>query len=201
MLELGSPAPDFRLPDTEGALVALDDFSGEPALLVAFLCSHCDYTKHIRSGLAQLARDYRPRGLAVVGINANDDTYPEDRPELMEAERRAAGYDFPYLFDANQTLARALHAACTPDFFLFDGQQRLAYRGQFDDSRPGRLLPVTGSDLRAACDAVLDGRPVSADQKPSMGCNIKWRRENEPAYFRPGVMYRVVHWLQTRGRG
>jgi peroxiredoxin len=185
MLPIGTFAPDFHLPDTSGRLVARDDFKTSPALLVAFICNHCPYVKHIRNGLAEFARQYQTNGLAMVGINSNDvDEYPEDRPELMAKEAAAAGYTFPYLYDATQAVAQAYRAACTPDFFLFDGNRRLMYRGQFDDSRPGNNAPVTGKDLRAACDAVLAGKPVPATQKPSAGCNIKWKRGKEPEYFR-----------------
>ena len=176
MVPLGTPAPDFRLPDPSGNLYALADFAGAPALLVAFICNHCPYVKHIRAGLARFARDYGARGLAVVAINANDATaYPDDRPEMMAVEARAAGYTFPYLYDESQQVARAYQAACTPDFFLYDGARRLVYRGQFDDSRPGNDRPVTGADLRAAADAVLAGTPVAEKQIASIGCNIKWK--------------------------
>lgn len=185
LLPLGSPAPDFCLPDTEGRLVSLADFRSHPALLVMFICNHCPYVKHIRAGLAQLGRDYRARGVGIVAINSNDVTaYPEDSPDRMREEIRAAGYTFPYLFDETQAVAKAYRAACTPDFFLFDAQRRLVYRGQFDDSRPGNGVPVTGKDLRAALDAVLSGQPVSPVQKPSLGCNIKWKPGNEPDYVR-----------------
>jgi thiol-disulfide isomerase/thioredoxin len=165
--------------------VARTDFTSAPALLVAFICNHCPYVKHIRTGLAEFSRQYQAKGLAIVGINSNDvDEYPEDGPEQMAVEATAAGYTFPYLYDATQAVARAYRAACTPDFFLFDANQRLVYRGQFDDSRPGNNAPVTGKDLRAACDAALAGRSIPATQKPSAGCNIKWRAGNEPEYFR-----------------
>jgi peroxiredoxin len=184
MLALGTEAPDFRLPDTSGKTVSLSELKGARALVVAFVCNHCPYVKHIRSGLAQLARDYLERGVAIVGISANDvANYPQDSPAKMAEEAKAAGYLFPYLYDESQAVARAYHAACTPDFFLFDQHQRLAYRGQFDDSRPGNNVPVTGKDLRAALDAVLAGKPVSPTQKPSLGCNIKWKPGNEPEYF------------------
>lgn len=184
MLALGTKAPDFQLPDTTGRRVTLSDFQGAPALVVVFLCNHCPYVKHIRDGLAQLARDYAPRGVKVVGINSNDAKhYPADSPARMAEEARAAGYVFPYLYDETQAVAKAYRAACTPDFYLFDGHQRLVYRGQFDDSRPGNGIPVTGKDLRAAIDAVLAGQPVSSIQKPSIGCNIKWKPGNEPAWF------------------
>jgi len=184
MLALGTPAPDFRLPDTNGRLVARDDLADAPALLVMFICNHCPFVKHIREGLARFARDYQGKGLAVVGINSNDvANYPEDSPAKMAAEVKAAGYVFPYLYDESQAVAKAYAAACTPDFFLFDRERRLVYRGQFDDSRPGNRVAVTGKDLRAACDAVLAQQPVAADQRPSIGCNIKWKRGNEPRYF------------------
>lgn len=185
MLALGSAAPDFRLPDTTSRLVARDDFKAAPALLVAFLCNHCPYVKHIRSGLATFAREYRAEGLAMVAINSNDaEEYPEDSPKRMVDEVKNAGYVFPYLYDETQAVAQAYRAACTPDFFLFNADRRLVYRGQFDDSRPGANVPVTGADLRAACDAALAGKPVPPAQKPSAGCNIKWKVGNEPEYFR-----------------
>jgi peroxiredoxin len=184
MLPLGTRAPDFRLPDTNGKLVALADFNGAPALVVVFMCNHCPYVKHIRAGLAQLGRDFAPRRLAMVGISSNDvDNYPQDSPQRMAEEARSAGYSFPYLYDETQEVAKAYHAACTPDFYLFDQRQQLVYRGQFDDSRPGNGLPVTGKDLRAALEAVLMGKPAPNPQKPSLGCNIKWKAGNEPAYF------------------
>lgn len=184
MLPLGTTAPDFKLPDTNGNLVSLSDFTGKPALLVMFICNHCPYVNHLRDALAQLAREYQPRGIAVVGISSNDvENYPEDGPRKMAEEAKAAGYTFPYLYDASQAIAKAYRAACTPDFFLFGSDRRLVYRGQFDDSRPGNGIPVTGKDLRAALDLLLAGRPASADQKPSLGCNIKWKPGNEPEYF------------------
>ena len=183
MLPLGTAAPDFRLPDTNGKTVSLDDFKDQHALVVIFMCNHCPYVKHIREGLAQLARDYVPRGAAIVGINSNDvANYPDDSPAKMAVEVKTAGYTFPYLYDESQAVAQAYRAACTPDIFLFDRGRRLAYRGQFDASRPGNGIPVSGKDLRAALDAVLSGQPVSAVQTPSMGCNIKWKRGNEPDY-------------------
>ena len=176
MLPLGTVAPPFELPATDGSLVALDSMADKRALLVAFICNHCPFVKHIREGLAQLARDYRGRDLAMVAINSNDtDAYPADDMAHMREEVAAAGYIFPYLLDATQEVARAYDAACTPDFFLFDSDRRLVYRGQFDDSRPGNGVPVTGRDVRAAIDAVIAGAPVPATQKPSMGCNIKWK--------------------------
>lgn len=184
MLELGTSAPDFSLPDTIGKRVSLADFHDAPALLVVFMCNHCPYVKHISGALAKFAREYQAKGLAVVGINANDvTTHPDDSPEKMVAEVKAAGYTFPYLFDDSQATPKRYRAACTPDFFLFDQERKLAYRGQFDDSRPGNNVPVTGADLRAATDAVLRGDTPSPEQKASMGCNIKWKRGNEPDYF------------------
>jgi peroxiredoxin len=184
MLPLGTKAPHFRLPDTNGKSVSLDDFKGKAALLLVFMCNHCPYVKHIRSGLAQLARDYAPRGAAIAGISSNDAAnYPADSPAKMAEEARAAGYTFPYLYDETQEVAKAYRAACTPDLYLFDAEQRLVYRGQFDDSRPGNGIPVTGKDVREALDAVLAGRPVLPNQKPSIGCNIKWKPGNEPDYF------------------
>jgi peroxiredoxin len=176
MLELGIMAPDFRLPDPYGKEISSDEFRGAPALLVMFICNHCPYVKHIRSGLAEFVKEVQRADVAVVGISSNDvSQYPEDGPEKMAEEIRSAGYTFPYLYDEDQSVAKAYRAACTPDFFLFDRGRKLVYRGQFDGSRPGNSVPVTGSDLRAAVDAVMGGRPVPADQKPSIGCGIKWK--------------------------
>jgi peroxiredoxin len=184
MLPLGTPAPDFRLPDPSGKPFSLADFAEAPALVVAFLCNHCPYVKHIREGFARFAREYQPRGLAIVAINANDaESYPDDAPPRMAEEAKRHGYVFPYLYDETQAVAKAFRAACTPEFYLFDADRRLVYRGQFDGSRPSGPVPVTGADLRAACDAVLAGRPAPTDQKPGIGCNIKWRAGNEPDYF------------------
>ncbi|MGA2802371.1 MAG: thioredoxin family protein [Verrucomicrobiota bacterium] len=184
MLPLGTTAPNFKLPDTNGKTVSLADFKDKPALLVLFICNHCPYVKHIRAGLAQLARDYLLRGVAIVGINSNDvANYSDDSPEKMKEEVKSAGYLFPYLYDESQAVAKAYRAACTPDIYLFDKSHRLVYRGQFDDSRPGNGIPVTGRDLRVALDAVLAGKPVSPNQKTSMGCNIKWKSGNEPEYY------------------
>jgi peroxiredoxin len=183
MLPLGTAAPEFRLPDVSGKTVSLADFKGKP-LVVMFICNHCPYVKHIRAGLAQLGRDYLPRGVAIVAISSNDvDNYPQDGPDKMKEEARAAGYNFPYLYDATQAVAKAYRAACTPDFYIFDQNHRLVYRGQFDDSRPHGGVPVTGKDLREALDALLAGNPVSSNQKASIGCNIKWKPGNEPDYF------------------
>jgi len=184
MLPLGKTAPDFKLPDTNGKTVSLADFKDKTALLVLFICNHCPYVKHIRSGLAQLARDYQPKQVGIAAINSNDvANYPEDSPARMKDEVKSAGYLFPYLYDESQTVAKAYRAACTPDIYLFDKNRKLVYRGQFDDSRPGNGIPVTGKDLRAALDAVLAGKPVPPNQKASMGCNIKWKAGNEPDYF------------------
>jgi peroxiredoxin len=183
MLPLGTKAPSFSLPDTSGKQVTLDDYRGKPALLVMYLCNHCPFVKHIRAGLAQLVKEYQAHGIAAVGISSNDVVgYPDDSPEKMAIEAREAGYTFPYLYDESQQIAKAYQAACTPDFFLFDKEQKLVYRGQLDDSRPGNGIPVTGRDLRAALDALLSGNPLSTDQKPSIGCNIKWKAGNEPSY-------------------
>jgi len=184
MLPLGTPAPDFELPDPDGQRVSRDDFDDAPGLLVIFLCNHCPFVKHIRHELADFAREARKRGLAVVGISSNDvEKYPDDSPEKMKEEARTVGYTFPYLYDGSQEVAKAYRAACTPDFFLFDGDRELVYRGRFDASRPGNDEPVTGEDLRAAVDALLAGRPVPENQIPSAGCNIKWKPGNEPEYF------------------
>lgn len=184
MLPLGTSAPAFSLPDTAGKTVSIADFQNAPALLVMFICNHCPYVKHIRSGLAQLVKEYQSRGVAVVGISSNDaKNYPADAPDKMVLEVKEAGYTFPYLYDESQAVAHAYQAACTPDFFLFDREKRLVYRGQLDASRPGNGIPVTGNDLRAALDAVLAGKPVSTQQTASIGCNIKWKPGNEPKYF------------------
>jgi thiol-disulfide isomerase/thioredoxin len=184
MLPLGTMSPDFKLPDTNGKIVSAADFKDAPALLVIFMCNHCPYVVHIRAGLAQLARDYAPKHVAIVGINSNDAAnYPDDSPAKMKVEVKSAGYIFPYLHDGTQVAAKAYRAACTPDIYLFDKNRKLVYRGQFDGSRPGNGIPVTGKDLRAALDAVLVGQPVSPSQKASIGCNIKWKSGNEPDYF------------------
>ena len=177
MLPLGTVAPGFRLLEpATGRTVALADLAGTPALLVMFLSNHCPFVKHIADALASFGKDYGQKGVAVVGINANDvANHPEDSPERMRDEVALRGYTFPYLFDDTQEVAKAYQAACTPDFFLFDGERRLVYRGQFDASRPGNDEPVTGRDLRRACDAVLAGELVSGEQVPSIGCNIKWK--------------------------
>ena len=184
MLPLGTTAPDFKLPDTNGKTISLADFKDKSALLVLFICNHCPYVKHVRSGLAELAHDYVSRNVGIVGINSNDvANYPDDSPAKMKEEVKSAGYSFPYLYDESQAVAKAYRAACTPDIYFFDKNRKLVYRGQFDDSRPGNGIPVTGKDLRAALDAVLAGKPISPSQKASMGCNIKWKAGNEPEYF------------------
>ena len=178
MLPLGTTAPHFHLPDPHGKQTSSEDFKGASALLVAFICNHCPYVKHIRSRFAALATEYQARGVAVVAISSNDvENFPEDAPEKMAEEIVQAGYTCPYLYDESQDVAKAYRAACTPDFFLFDRNRRLAYRGQFDDSRPKNGLPVTGADLRAALEAVLADHAVPGEQKPSVGCNIKWKSE------------------------
>ena len=183
MLALGTTAPDFRLPDTDGKTVSRDDFKGKKGLAVFFICNHCPYVKHIRSELARIGRDYQPRGIGLVAINANDaEKYPADAPARMKEEHQKIGYPFPYLFDDSQNVAQAYRAACTPDLYLFDQDLKLVYRGQLDGSRPGNDVPVNGQDLRAALDALLAGKPVSQKQTPSMGCNIKWKPGNEPNY-------------------
>lgn len=184
MLPLGTKAPSFRLPDPYGKWVSSDDFIEARAFLVAFICNHCPYVKHIRFQFASLAKEYQSRGVGVVAINSNDvENYPDDSPEKMAEEIKQVGYTFPYLYDESQQVAKAFRAACTPDFFLFDRNRSLVYRGQFDDSRPGNVLPVTGADLRAALEALLAGHSVPLNQKPSVGCNIKWKRTNTPDYF------------------
>ena len=185
MLALGTPAPDFSLPEpATGRTISLSDFDGAPALLVVFLSNHCPFVKHLADHFAGVAAEYRRRGVVVVGINANDvTTHPDDSPARMKEEVARRGYTFAYLFDESQEVAKAYCAACTPDFFLFGADRRLVYRGQYDASRPSLGTPVTGSDLRAALDAVLAGEAPAAQQMPSVGCNIKWRAGNEPAWF------------------
>ena len=180
MRDLGTSAPDFSLSTPDGKTISRRDYVGKP-LLVMFICNHCPFVKHLRSALATLGKEYQEKGLALVGINSNDAvSYPADSPAKMAEEIRSAGYTFPYVYDDTQTVAKAYHAACTPDFFLYDKDHKLVYRGQFDDSRPDNGKPITGADLRAALDAVLANRPVSANQKASTGCNIKWKAGNEP---------------------
>jgi peroxiredoxin len=177
MIGLGTPLPAFSLPDLEGGTVSASDFASSKGLLVAFLCPHCPYVRHIRSEFARVASGLQRRGIAVVGINSNDAaSVPEDGPDGMRQEVREAGYTFPYLFDESQSVAKAFQAACTPDLFLFDASHKLVYRGQFDESRPNSPVPVTGQALSAAAEALLAGRAVPGDQRPSVGCNIKWKK-------------------------
>jgi len=177
MLPLGTKAPDFSLPDVvSGKTLSLADFAQYDALLVMFICRHCPFVKHLQDALARFGRDYAGKNLGIVAISANDASeYPDDRPESLKEMAESLGFSFPFCYDESQETAKAYDAACTPDFFLFDRERKLVYRGQFDDSRPGNGLPVTGNDLRAAVDAVLEDRPASQDQKPSIGCNIKWK--------------------------
>lgn len=176
MVPLGTPAPDFRLPDTDGTPVALADFAAAPAVLVAFICNHCPFVKHVQAAFTTFAAEYQAKGVAVVAISSNDvTTHPEDGPDQMRAEKAKAGYTFPYLYDESQAVAKAYHAACTPDFFVYDAGRKLVYRGQMDASRPGNDQPNDAADLRAALDAVLAGRPPLEKQLPSIGCNIKWK--------------------------
>ncbi len=183
MLPLGTQAPGFRLPSSDKKPVSLDDFKDAKAFLVVFLCNHCPYVKHIRHELARLGKEFQDKGVAVVGISSNDVvSHPDDSPEMMVKEKAEVGYTFPYLYDESQEVAKAYKASCTPDFYVFDKDRKLAYRGQMDSSRPGSAIPVSGNDLRSALDAVLAGRPVSDAQRPSMGCNIKWKPGHAPNY-------------------
>jgi peroxiredoxin len=184
MLPLGTKAPDFSLVNVDGRTVRLADFNKSRALLVIFMCNHCPYVKHVADALARFTAEYIEKGVAVVGINSNDaGSYPADSPDQMVAEARERGYRFPYLYDETQDVAKAYRAACTPDFYLFDRGRRLVYRGQFDGSRPDSGIPVTGTDLRMALDAVLAGKKPAAEQRASIGCNIKWKSGNAPDYF------------------
>jgi thiol-disulfide isomerase/thioredoxin len=186
MLPLGTRAPEFSLLNVDGRTMTLASFERDPALLVIFMCNHCPFVKHIAPKLAELASEYQQQGVAVVAINPNDAAnYPDDSPERMIHEVEERGYPFPYLYDETQEVAKAYHAACTPDFFLFDKKRQLAYRGQLDSSRPGNNIPVSGEDLTRAVYAVLAGKPVPEPHKPSIGCNIKWKPRNEPEYFNP----------------
>ncbi len=186
MLPLGTSAPDFSLPDYDGKTVSLSDFKGKRALLVIFMCNHCPYVKYVAPELANLGNDYQPQDVAIVGISSNDiESYPDDAPDKMKEEAAAQGYTFPYLVDEDQQVAAAYHAACTPDFFLFDAEFKLVYRGQLDSTRPKQDQTPNGEDLRAALDAVLAGQPIPEPQKPSVGCNIKWKKGAEPEYFNP----------------
>jgi peroxiredoxin len=191
MLELGTPLPSFQLPDLDGNLLSSHQFRGAPGLLVVFICPHCPFVRHIRKDFAAFAREYQAMGLPIVAINSNDNiAFPDDGPEGMRNEASRTGYTFPYLVDETQAVAKAFRAACTPDFFLFDRDRKLVYRGQFDDSRPSKSIPITGSDLRAAADAVLQGHTPSFNQKPSIGCNIKWKLGNEPEYATADILVR-----------
>jgi peroxiredoxin len=184
MPKLGSPAPDFHLPDAAGALHSLNDFSASPALLIAFICNHCPYVIHIKQAFAEFAREYAARGLAVVAVNSNDfASYPADAPDKMQQDACDYDYVFPYLVDEAQELAKACRAACTPDFFLYDGARKLRYCGRFDGASPGRDVPVTGAELRAAADALLAGQSLAGPGVPSIGCNIKWQPGNAPDYY------------------
>ena len=186
MLPLGTKAPEFSLPDTDGNSVALSDLADKKGLLVIFMCNHCPFVKHVAAQLKTLADDYLSQELAIVGISSNDaEKYPDDSPSAMATEKQQRGYNFPYLYDEDQSVAQAYAAACTPDFYLFDASMKLVYRGQLDASRPDSGIPVTGEDLRAAIDAVLAGQSPSEQQTPSIGCNIKWKAGNEPQYFNP----------------
>lgn len=184
MLKLGTPAPNFDLPDPSGRQYRLDDFAGSEALVVAFICNHCPFVIHIREKMAAFAKEYSDRNVAMVAINSNDvSNYPADAPERMQEEIEKFGYCFPYLYDESQETAKVFHAACTPEFYLFDGDRKLVYRGRFDAATPGNSEPVTGGDLRRAVDALLTGEVADPDQKPGIGCNIKWKPGNEPDYF------------------
>lgn len=185
MLDLGTKAPDFQLPDVvSGEPISLETFADQEALLVMFICQHCPFVRHVKQELAQIGKDYGSKGLGMVAISANDvDNYPDDAPGKLKEMADDLGFTFPFCYDETQETAKRYTAACTPDFFLFDRDRRLAYRGQLDDSRPSNELPVTGKDLRSAIEKVLAGEPVSPEQKPSIGCNIKWKPGQEPAYF------------------
>lgn len=185
MLPLGTPAPDFQLPEVRsGEIISLANFADRQPLLVMFICQHCPFVKHVEQELAKIGKDYHNKGLGIVAISSNSvETHPQDSPDNLKAMAIAFDFAFPYCYDETQEVAKAYTAACTPDFFLFDRERTLVYRGQLDDSRPSNALPVTGQDLRGAIDAVLAGKPVSPDQKPSIGCNIKWKPGNEPPYY------------------
>lgn len=186
MLPLGTAAPDFTLPDYDGKIWSLSDFRDRPGLLIIFMCNHCPYVKHVAPELSRLADAYQAQGIAVVGISSNDIVaHPDDSPEMMKREASEQGYRFPYLYDESQQVAHAYRAACTPDFFLFDSAQHLVYRGQLDETRPKQDQTPHGKDLRAALDALLAGQAIAESQRPSIGCNIKWKSGIEPAYFDP----------------
>jgi peroxiredoxin len=185
MLELGTPAPAFAVPDVvSGDTITLDTFADKPALVIMFICQHCPFVKHVQDELARIGHDYVPKNVGVLAISANSvQTHPQDGPEHLKEMAKTLNFNFPYGYDETQEMAKAYTAACTPDFFVFDRDRTLVYRGQLDDSRPGNDTPVTGKDLRAAIDAVLAGQPVGSEQTPSIGCNIKWTPGNEPEYF------------------
>lgn len=184
MLTLGTKAPAFSLPDFDDKQYSIHDFADASALVVVFFCNHCPYVKLLKAHFAEFARKYMEKGVAVVAINSNNTVqYPDDAPEKMAEDAKAFNYPFPYLFDEKQEVAKAFQAACTPDFYLFDGERKLVYRGQYDDARPGNDVEPNGKDLAAAIDAVLAGEPVAEDQKPATGCNIKWKPGNAPDYF------------------
>lgn len=184
MIALGTQAPDFHLPDViSGQIVSLESFATKSGLLVMFICRHCPYVKHVQSELARIGKDYQSRDIGIVAITANDiEQQPDDAPESIKSMVQELGFTFPFCYDESQAIAKAYGATCTPDFFLFDRNRQLVYRGQLDDSRPSNGLPVTGRDLRAALDALLAGQPISQEQRASLGCNIKWKPGNEPAY-------------------
>ena len=177
MIPLGTKAPDFNLPDAvSGSDMSLEHLKSDKATVIMFICNHCPYVKHVQQGLVELANDYIAKGVSFIAINSNDvENYPDDSPENMKRDAEKFGYPFPYLFDETQAIAKAYAAACTPDFYIFDGDLKLIYRGQMDDSRPGNGKPVTGKDIREALDQILDGNTISEDQIPSIGCNIKWK--------------------------
>ncbi len=185
MLPLGTKAPGFSLPDVvSGKTVSLETFAGKKALMVMFICRHCPFVQHVKQELARIGKDYTNKDVGIIAISSNDaDAYPEDSPESLKEMAAELGFSFPFCYDKSQEMAKTYTAACTPDFFLFDAGRRLVYRGQLDDSRPGNREPVTGRDIRAAIESVLAGEPVTAGQKPSIGCNIKWKPGNQPAYF------------------
>ncbi len=186
MLALGTQAPDFTLTNTDGQRVSLSDFRDKKALVIIFMCNHCPYVKHVAPELTRVSNEYMPKGVGFLGISSNDVVaHPEDSPEMMKAEAAKQGYKFPYLYDADQSVAMAYNAACTPDIFVFDSAHRLVYRGQLDDSRPKSDKPLTGNELRTALDCILAGKQISMEQRPSIGCNIKWKEGSEPAYFDP----------------
>lgn len=187
MLDLGTKAPDFNLADvTTGENISLQTFTDKKALLVMFICRHCPYVKHVQAEIANIAKHYKDKNLGIVAISSNDaEVYPDDSPENLKAMAEELGFEFPYCYDADQSVAKAYEAACTPDFYLFNESRELVYRGQLDDSRPKTEIPVTGKDLRAAIEAVLNNQEVSENQRASLGCNIKWKEGNEPKYFAP----------------